>query len=231
MSKVKVRDSALNAIRRYVEISKNDALALDKEAVETYLQLLEEQWLRFADSQQEVELLLGAENAPVEEQSRIQAEEWYTAAKANFKRLIGSPEQSRHSTSTSFRSSPVQLPKLQLPTFSGDPTNWLAFFHAFQSLVHTNASLSDSQRLHYLRNCLQGEALQLVSSLQICDRNYSTAWDLLTTRCKVLRVMVDGHFKAIFAIERAPRDTGKAIKQVLNATMQHVGLWSFGTIG
>ncbi|XP_036347099.1 uncharacterized protein LOC118756443 [Rhagoletis pomonella] len=223
MSKVKVRDSALNAIKRYVVISKNDALALDKEAVETYLQLLEEQWVRFADAQQEVELLCGEESAPVEEQSRTQAEEWYITAKANFKRLIGSPEQPRPSTSTSFTSSPVQLPKLQLPTFSGDPTNWLAFFDAFQSLVHTNASLSASQKLHYLRNCLQGEALQLVSSLQICDGNYNAAWDLLTTRYKVLRVMVDGHFKAIFAIEKASRDTGKAIKQVLNATMQHVG--------
>ncbi|XP_036322041.1 uncharacterized protein LOC118736039 [Rhagoletis pomonella] len=193
---LKIRDSALNAIKRYLQTSKSDALSVDVEIISTYLQLLEEQWCRFCEAQQEVEISCGDENVEVEEQSRIQGEEC---------------------------PAPVPLPKLQLPSFGGDPTEWLTFHDAFCSLVNANASLSDGQKLQYRRNCLKGEALDLVSSLAVSDSNYIEAWELLTSRYKVIRVIVDSHIKALSAIDRAAKDSAKAIKHVLNLTLQHVG--------
>uniref|UniRef100_A0A034W8N1 Uncharacterized protein n=1 Tax=Bactrocera dorsalis TaxID=27457 RepID=A0A034W8N1_BACDO len=223
MSSAKSRDSALNAIKRYLQSSKLDALSVDTEVITTYLQLLEEQWIRFGVAQQEVELTCGDENVSMEEQARIQGEEWYSTAKANLKRLCVTQRQQTLQTTVPDSTAPVPLPKLQLPSFSGDPTQWLPFHDAFCSLIHTNVNLSDGQKLHYLRNCLSGEAFDLVSSLAVCDSNYAEAWDLLTARYKVMRVMVDSHIKALMAIGSAAKDTAKGIKQVLNSILQHVG--------
>ncbi|XP_017468434.1 PREDICTED: uncharacterized protein LOC108360592 [Rhagoletis zephyria] len=205
MSPLKVRDSALKAIKRYLQSSKSDELSVDVEVVSTYLQLLEEQWGRFCEAQQEVELSCGEENVEMEEQSRIQGEEWYAIAKANFKRLTA-PLKIPTPQATQTTPAPVPLPKLQLPSFSGDPTEWLTFHDAFCSLVNSN-----------------GEALELVSCLAVSDSNYSEAWDLLTSRYKVMRVIVDSHIKALTSNEKAAKDSAKAIKHVLNLTLQHVG--------
>ncbi|XP_054087607.1 uncharacterized protein LOC128922101 [Zeugodacus cucurbitae] len=221
MSSVKIRDSALNSIKRYLQSSKVDALSVDTEVITTYLQLLEEQWTRFCDAQQE--LTCGDENVSLEEQSRIQGEEWYSTAKANMKRLRAAQRQTPQRSTAPESPVPVPLPKLQLPLFGGDPTQWLPFHDAFCSLIHTNANLSNGQKLHYLRNCLNGEALDLVSSLAVCDSNYAEAWDLLTARYKVMRVIVDSHIKALMSVGIAAKDNAKAIKQVLNSILQHVG--------
>ncbi|XP_023159052.1 uncharacterized protein LOC111591716 [Ceratitis capitata] len=216
MSSLKVRDSALKAIKRYLCSSKGDALSVDVEIVSNYLQLLEEQWARFCGAQQEVELSCGEDNLEMEEDSRIQGEEWYTIAKANFKRLI-TPPTIPFSRTTTTTSASLPLPKLQLPIFSGDPTEWLTFHDAFCSLVNANASLSDGQKLQYLRNCLKGEALELVSSLAVSDKNYGEAWELLTSRYKVMCIIVDSHIKALKSVEKVTKDSAKSIKHVLAA--------------
>ncbi|XP_036329395.1 uncharacterized protein LOC118741503 [Rhagoletis pomonella] len=223
MSSLKIRDSALNSIKRHLQSSKADVLSVDVEVLSTHLQLLEEQWVRFCEAQQEVELSCGDENAPMEEQSRIQCEEWYITAKANFKRLMSSHIQPPPHNPVPVAHASTSLPKMQLPSFCGDPKKWLSFHDSFCSLVNANATLSDGQKLQYLRNCLKGEALNLVSSLSVCDSNYREAWDLLTSRYKVIRVMVDSHIRALSSIEKASKDSAKAIKHVLNATLQHIG--------
>ncbi|XP_017466811.1 PREDICTED: uncharacterized protein LOC108359445 [Rhagoletis zephyria] len=223
MSSLKIRGSALNSIQRHLQSSKADVLSEDVEVLSTHLQLLEEQWVRFCEAQQEVELACGDENTPMEEQSRIQCEEWYITAKANFKRLLSSHTQPPPHNSIPVAHASTSLPKLQLPSFCGGPTEWLSFHDSFCSLVNANATLSDGQKLQYLCNCLKGEVLNLVSSLSVCDSNYREAWDLLTSRCKVIRVMVDSHIRALSSIEKASKDCAKAIKLVLNATLQHVG--------
>ena len=66
----------------------------------------------------------------------------------------------------------AKLPKLNLPTFKGDYENWLSFHDLFKSSVHDNRSLTDSQRLQYLKASLQGDAVKLSTSLAITDANY-----------------------------------------------------------
>ena len=67
-------------------------------------------------------------------------------------------------------------------------------------LIHTNANLSEGQKLHYLQNCLKGNALDLVSSFVVCDSNNAEVRGLLMARYKVMRVTVDSHIKTIMSI-------------------------------
>jgi len=76
----------------------------------------------------------------------------------------------------------VRLPPLELPFFNGDLLQWVPFRDMFQSAVHNKQTLSDAQKLTYLKGQLKGEASRLIQSMLITDANYQIAWDQLTSR-------------------------------------------------
>jgi hypothetical protein len=51
-----------------------------------------------------------------------------------------------------------KLPDLSVPTFTGEPHEWLAFADLFKTIVHDNTQLSNVTRLQYLKGALRGEA-------------------------------------------------------------------------
>ena len=61
----------------------------------------------------------------------------------------------------------VKLPKLEIPSFSGENLKWAEFFYSFEAAVHLNTSLSLSlslsevEKLNYLMSKLSGEAKKL----------------------------------------------------------------------
>ncbi|XP_036340244.1 uncharacterized protein LOC118749546 [Rhagoletis pomonella] len=327
---VKTRGSALNAIKRYMVKSTDEAFTMDAESVKSYMQLLSEQWARFNSAQDAVEVSCGSDNSEVEENVRIQAEAWFSTALANFNRVQKCRAESQHPSPPTTVSAGIRLPKMELPTFSGDSTEWIGFFDAFSSLVDCDAALSNVQKLHYLRSCLKalnaikrymvkstdeaftmdaesvksymqllseqwarfnsaqdavevscgsdnseveenvriqaeawfstalanfnrvqkcraesqhpsapttvsagirlpkmdrclkGDALKIISGFKICDANYEEAWDLLKSRYKVMRVIVEGHLRAMADVKSAASDTADAIKRVLDAFQQHI---------
>lgn len=83
------------------------------------------------------------------------------------------------STDSSYRdtlsSCPLQLPRITLPKFSGKLTEWENFRGVFESLIASNDSLSNTQKLHYLKASVTGDAARLISNLQISDSNYDAA--------------------------------------------------------
>ncbi|XP_036346943.1 uncharacterized protein LOC118756283 [Rhagoletis pomonella] len=174
---VKTRDSALKAIKRYLTKSLDETFMLDIDGVESYLGLLSEQWNRFNTAQDAVENSCGSENADVEDNVREQAESWYATALANFRRVqkCKVDPSSQPITASPIVSASIRLPKIDLPTFTGDSTEWTAFYDSFRSLVDGNAALSGGQKLHYLRSCLKGDALSIISGFQISDANYDEA--------------------------------------------------------
>ncbi|XP_054746184.1 uncharacterized protein LOC129250602 [Anastrepha obliqua] len=221
-SSVKTRDSALNAIKRYMAKSTDDTFTMDAESIKSYMQLLSEQGTRFNSAQDAVEISCGSDNVDIEESVRIQAETWYSTALTNFNRIQKCRAEAQPASVTTPVSAAIRLPKMELPKFSGDFTEWIGFFDAFSALVDCNAALSNGQKLHYLRSCLRGDALKIISGFKICDVNYEEAWDLLKSRYKVMRVIVEGHFRAMANVKRAASDTADAIKGVIDAFQQHI---------
>lgn len=53
------------------------------------------------------------------------------------------------------------------------------FRDIFNSLVASNKTLLNVQRLHYLKANLTGEASLTIKNFTITDANYKTAWDVL----------------------------------------------------
>lgn len=89
----------------------------------------------------------------------------------------------------------VPLPRLQLPTFEGVYTQWPEFRDLFACLVNDNQSLTDVQRLQYLKSCCTGEAAAMLSNLPNTSVNFSIAWDTLTSRYQNKRMIVYSHFR------------------------------------
>ena len=93
-------------------------------------------------------------------------------------RLTRRPESESDSIGKS-KISGFNLPKLSLPSFSGDPTTWTAFWDIFDCSVHQNRNLTPVQKFTYLRGQLKDEALKLVEGYKLETSSYASAVDLL----------------------------------------------------
>ena len=89
-------------------------------------------------------------------------------AMAARQRSLPPPSPSTSSFSTSFASSAmpahkyIELPKIKVPTFTGNIMGWSTFWSTFQSTVDDRVELSDSQKLNYLRQSVTDPSLQLL---------------------------------------------------------------------
>jgi len=67
----------------------------------------------------------------------------------------------------------------------------------FNLIIHSNTSLSNTQRFQYLWASLIGDANAVISSLELSDTNYDVAWSILRDRYDNKRMIVQIHVKAI----------------------------------
>lgn len=91
--------------------------------------------------------------------------------------------------------SDLKLPQMNLPVFNGDYLEWQSFSDLFDSMVHQNTSLKDSQKLYFLKTNLDGEAASLISHLKIEDANYQAAMDKLKSRYNKPREIANKHIQ------------------------------------
>lgn len=129
----------------------------------------------------------------------------------------------------------IQLPRIQIPKFSGDLHSWPAFHDLFTSMVHEARNLSGVQKMHYLRSSLEGEAEQLIRSLKVTEANYREAWDVLLARYNQRRVIIDAHLDQLLDMPkvniesasglRLQMDTFHEAVRALSALGQQVDTW------
>jgi len=92
----------------------------------------------------------------------------------------------------------VNLPKFELPNFSGELCEWPSFADLFLASVHGNAKLKNSQKLQYLKTSLKGEALTLIQAIPVTDANYDEAWTLLKSRYDHKREIINAILRRFF---------------------------------
>ena len=99
----------------------------------------------------------------------------------------------------------------------------------FKSSVHDNRSLTDSQRLQYLKASLQGDAAKLLTSLAITDANYSIALQTLEERYANPRMIAPTHLTTIFEYPNVKSESSKDLRKLIETTEQHrLGLENLG---
>lgn len=116
----------------------------------------------------------------------------------------------------------VRLPQINLPKFLGNYDTWLEFRDTFESLIHFNTSIGDIQKFHYLRASLDGDAKQVIHSLEFSEKNYNVAWDLLKQRYDNVRLLVQNHIRAIHEIPSLNRESSGELRKMVDTVKKHL---------
>ncbi|RMX54188.1 hypothetical protein pdam_00012153, partial [Pocillopora damicornis] len=113
-----------------------------------------------------------------------------------------SPNQtSQHSgTPPTTNASTSKLPKLTLPKFRGEVTQFKPFWDTFESAVHSNPNLSKIAKFNYLVAQLEGAASRAIAGLPITEDNYQAAVDILMKRFGKPQQIIASHMDELLKI-------------------------------
>ncbi|XP_037502304.1 uncharacterized protein LOC119376594 [Rhipicephalus sanguineus] len=90
-----------------------------------------------------------------------------------------------------------RLPRLEIKPFNGNIREWTAFWEQFEGTVHSNATLSETDKFHYLRNYLRGEAAAAIAGFATTSACYGNAVQLLKDRYGDKRQIEQHHLRAL----------------------------------
>ena len=117
----------------------------------------------------------------------------------------------------------VRLPKLQLRSFSGDITKWTGFWESFESAIHTNAELPDTEKFNYLNSLLEHSAQEAIAGLALTAANYSVAIETLQKRfgCKPLIFKQTYGCTVAHGISQLTTECSRIMQVVLQCKLSH----------
>ena len=98
-----------------------------------------------------------------------------------------------------------KLPELKLKKFSGKVEDWHFYEewrNQFDSAVHTNTRVTDSDKMSYMKSFLTGEALTLIKHLPCTSDNYLVARNLLQERYNKPIVITSMLFRKLIAMKQ-----------------------------
>uniref|UniRef100_A0A2A4JB67 Uncharacterized protein n=1 Tax=Heliothis virescens TaxID=7102 RepID=A0A2A4JB67_HELVI len=89
-------------------------------------------------------------------------------------------------------------PRIEVPEFSGNYTQWISFKDLFLETIHNNPTINKAQKMQHLKTRLRGEAERLVQHLTISAENYSACWEMLTQRYDNRRLQFTSYLNTMF---------------------------------
>ena len=123
----------------------------------------------------------------------------------------------------------AKLPKLVLPKFRGDITQWQSFWDSFNSAIHTNPQLSQIDKFNHLHSLLEGQAARAIQGLTRTDANYNSAIELLQNRFGKTQNIISTHMDELLKIPVCSGDKASQLRFVYDKISINVrGLASLG---
>ncbi|XP_071571308.1 uncharacterized protein [Temnothorax nylanderi] len=201
------------------------------DAVSTRIRILDDLWAKFESNHDLIRACYGdryteseynktdffdtVENAYVHQHSLLTSVA--NSLKSASPRVPTGPEQSgEHAPKTS-------LPRITLPHFSGAYEEWPSFRDLFLSVIGENSSISNTERFHYLRSCLQGPAEKLMRSLRslrlstVTGDNYARAWAMLSKHFENKKELIRSNFATFTAVAKMKAATAEELSRIHNA--------------
>ena len=90
------------------------------------------------------------------------------------------------------------------------------------SLIDTQITLSNTQKLHYLRSALSGEAAEILNSIDLTEDNYALAWELLNQNYGSKRFIVWRHGELLLDTSPIEKNSASSIRRFANNIRQHL---------
>ncbi|KAI5637906.1 hypothetical protein NE865_09421 [Phthorimaea operculella] len=181
----------------------------------------------FQDIQQKIEILASESEADTEKEQayRDTFESNYYSVLAKAQCLIHEEDKKASGSSGlsgAGQTPSVKLPIISLPEFDGSVDHWLEYRDTFQSLVHKCPSVSKIQKFHYLKSTLKGSAQLVIDSIEFCEDNYDTAWELLLNRYDNSKLLVQKHVKSLFTMPSITKESSPQIRKLIDVTLKNI---------
>ena len=93
----------------------------------------------------------------------------------------------------------VNLPRIDLPKFSGDVLKFTSFWQQFKSCVD-DLDFPTIAKFNYLLSCLKGEARTVIEGMPVVEENYRSAMEMLEERYGRKELIVFSHVQELLAI-------------------------------
>ncbi|KAL0829413.1 hypothetical protein ABMA28_004186 [Loxostege sticticalis] len=155
-----------------------------------------------------IDNILKGDNQDYEDELMVY-ETMYNKIKRQLNRKLSSTTHLQQST-----------PKIDIPVFTGRYSQWPTFFDLFNETIHNNNSLSNAQKMQYLKGKLRGEAERLIQHLTISAENYETARDLLTHRYNNTQALFTNQIEIFLSQPSVHRQSSYELKRLYDTTME-----------
>ncbi|XP_059049868.1 uncharacterized protein LOC131844899 [Achroia grisella] len=116
-----------------------------------------------------------------------------------------------------------KLPNIEIPSYDGrDFTKFKPFIDLFLAVIHNNSSLSDVQKLFYLRKSLTHDALSVIENLPLVNQSYKEALELLNKRFDNEARLISNHINIILELPCMQKGTAAAIRSFISGVQQQM---------
>lgn len=113
----------------------------------------------------------------------------------------------------------IQIPRLNVPNFSGRYEDWTSFYDLFVAAVHSNRSIQPVHKLQYLKSLLTGDAEILLKQIPITADNYQDAWETLVERFDNKRILLNTNLRKLFS-QKHVEESASGIRKLLDNTRE-----------
>ncbi|KAF8786764.1 hypothetical protein HNY73_008437 [Argiope bruennichi] len=170
----------------------------------------------------------------IEDSEIEEFENRYFSLKLKFQNKIDVFNTSQF-TSAQIQNSSVQsisnfrLPKLTIPVFSGKFEDWMNFKDLFVSTVHSQLSLSNSQKFQYLKGLLSDEPASLIKHIPLSNDSYEEAWGKLMDRYDKKKKIINALIKTFLEQKGISQANSTNLRNIVDTSDEVLrGLKSLG---
>lgn len=112
----------------------------------------------------------------------------------------------------------ICLERITPPVFSGDFAKWSEWKAMFESLVHNHQALTDTQKFHYLKNSVDGDAANVLDGWHTVGENYQPAYDALIHLYENKYRIVLAHIDELHKMPKLINETYEGLRQMIDTT-------------
>ncbi|XP_026325377.1 uncharacterized protein LOC113234292 [Hyposmocoma kahamanoa] len=109
-------------------------------------------------------------------------------------------------------------PIMDIPFFNGDYHKWVSFKDLFTESIHNNNSMSNAQKMQFLKSKIKGDAEKLIQHLRITSDNYLVCWDILNHRYNNTKLIFSSHINIMMSLPTMQQQSPSHIKKIHDTT-------------
>lgn len=115
-----------------------------------------------------------------------------------------------------------RLESIRVSNFSGDYASWNEWRALYDSLIHNQERLSDTEKFHYLKKSLSGAAGQVLSGWHTTGDNYGAAYNALVQVYDNSYRIIMAHLDSLQKMPKGSQETHEGLRIMIDTANRAV---------